>query len=136
MGGYGTFRMAEQVPDLFARAQSTVGASADNNLIPSLRNIPVQMWNMATDELVPETSYLPTAQALDNADYRYELDIFSPGDHLTLAINDQFAPPAAFLGTTTVDRNPAHVTYALDPGLDYPQLGFVAEHAYWLSAPE
>jgi pimeloyl-ACP methyl ester carboxylesterase len=133
MGGYGTFKLAEQFPDLFAKGQSTVGASADNNLVPSLRNIPIQMWNMATDELVPEASYLPTAQALDSAGYRYELDIFAPGDHLTLSINDQFAPAAAFLGTATVDRDPPHVTYVVDPALDYPQLGFVADHAYWLS---
>jgi len=133
MGGYGTFKLGEEFPDLFAKAQSTVGTSAITGLVPSLRNIPVQMWNMATDELVPEASYLPTAQALDSAGYRYELDVFAPGDHLTLAINDQFAPAAAFLGTTVVNRNPSHVTFVVDPALDYPKLGFVADHAYWLS---
>jgi hypothetical protein len=138
MGGMGTFKLAEEFPDLFAKAQPTVGYSASTSattsgLAPSLRNIPVLMWNMATDELVPENSYLPTAQALDTAGYRYQLDIYSPGDHLTLAINDQYAPAAAFLGTTTVNRNPAHVTYVVDPALDYANLGFVADHAYWLS---
>src|SRR5205807_7950765 len=48
-------------------------------------------------------------------------------------VNDQYAPAAAFLGTTLVNRNPAHVTYVIDPALDYPQLGFVADHAYWVS---
>jgi hypothetical protein len=136
MGGYGTFKLAEQFPDLFAKGQPTVGASQDNNLVASLRNIPFLMWNMATDELVPESSYLPTAQALDNNGYRYELDIFAPGDHLTLAINDQFDQAARFLGTDRVNRNPAHVTYVLDPKLDYPKLGFVANHAYWTSGLE
>jgi predicted esterase len=139
MGGMGTFKLAEQFPDLFAIAQPTVGYSASTSatatgLVPSLRNIPFLMWNMATDELVPESMYLPTAQALDTAGYRYELDIYSPGDHLTLAINDEYAPAAAFLGTTTVDRDPPHVTFAFDPALDYPGLGFVADHAYWLHA--
>jgi hypothetical protein len=133
MGGIGTFTLAEQFPDLFARAQPTVGDSSDNGLIPSLRNIPVLMWNAAADELVPESSYLPTAQALDDAGYRYELDIFS-GEHLTLAINDQFAPAAAFLGTATVDRDPPHVTYVRDPSTDHPELGLVGDHVYWLSA--
>ncbi len=32
-----------------------------------------------------------------------------------------------------MNRNPAHVTYVVDPTLDYPALGFVADHAYWLS---
>jgi hypothetical protein len=132
MGGFGTFKLAEQFPDLFARAQPTVGESEDNGLIPSLRNIPVLMWNAAADELVPPTDYLPTALALDQAGYRYELDVFS-GEHLTLVANDQYAPAAEFLGTAKVDRNPAHVTYVADPSLDHADLGFVADHAYWLS---
>jgi hypothetical protein len=133
MGGMGTFKLAEEFPDLFAKAQPTVGYSAVNALVPSLRNIPFLMWNMATDELVPPASYGPTALALDTAGYRYELDVYSPGEHLTLAINDQYAPAAAFLGTTTVNRNPSHVTFVIDPALDYPTYGFVADHAYWVS---
>jgi len=133
MGGIGTFKLAEQFPDLFARAQPTVGFSADNNLVASLRNIPFLMWNSLVDELVPPTDYLPTAEKLDGLGYRYELDVFTPSDHLTLAINDQFAPAAAFLDLAKVNRNPAHVTYVVDPTLDYPALGFVADHAYWLS---
>jgi predicted esterase len=132
MGGIGTFKLAEQFPDLFSRAQPTVGDSEDNNMVASLRNIPVLMWNAATDELVPETSYYPTAQALDANGYRYELDIYT-GEHLTLAIHDQFQPAADFLGTAKVDRNPAHVTYVADPSLDHPDLGLVADHAYWIS---
>ena len=134
MGGIGTFKLAEQFPDLFARAQPTVGDSGDNNLVLSLRNIPFLMWNSAIDELVPPTSYEPTARALDTAGYRYELDVFTPSDHLALAINDQFQPAADFLGTAKVNRDPAHVTFVVDPTLDYPSLGFVADHAYWLSA--
>ena len=133
MGGIGTFKLAEQFPDLFARGQPTVGDSADNNLVPSLRNIPFLMWNSAVDELVPPAEYLPTALKLDSSGYRYELEVFTTSEHLTLAINDQFAPAAAFLGTATVDRDPAHVTFVVDPSLDYPALGFVADHAYWLS---
>jgi hypothetical protein len=102
MGGYGTFKLTGQFPDLFAKDQPTVGTSADTSLVPSLRNIPVLMWNVATDELVPPSFYLPTALALDQAGYRYELDVFAHGDHLTLAINDQDAPAAAFLGTAKV----------------------------------
>ena len=133
MGGYGTFKLAEQFPDLFAKAQPTVGASGDNNLVASLRNIPFLMWNSAVDELVPPTSYEPTARKLDALGYRYELDVFAPSEHLTLAINDQFQPAADFLAVTKVNRDPAHVTYVVDPTIDYPALGFVGDHAYWLS---
>src|SRR5437016_4309368 len=133
MGGLGTFKLAEQFPDLFARGQPTVGFSGDDNLVASLRNIPFLMWNSLIDELVPPTDYVPTAEKFDSLGYRYELDVFTPGDHLTLAINDQFAPAAAFLDLAKVNRNPAHVTFVVDPTLDYPALGFVADHAYWLS---
>lgn len=132
MGGIGTFKLGEQFPDLFARAQSTVGDS-NSAEVPSMRNIPVLMWNMAVDELVPIASYYPTARALDSAGYQYELDIFTPGDHLTLAINDEYAPVAAFLGTALVNRNPPHVTYVYNPSSDYPKNGLVADHAYWIS---
>jgi hypothetical protein len=133
MGGYGTFDLAEQFPDLFARGQPTVGASTNNNKVASLRNIPFLMWNVASDELVPPSSYLPSAQQLDSLGYRYELDVFSPAEHNTLAINDEFSPAAAFLATARVDRDPAHVTYVYDPSVDYSRLGVVSDHAYWLS---
>ena len=133
MGGIGTFKLVEQFPDLFAKAQPTVGSSDDDPMIANFRNIPVLMWNGATDELVPPTSYLPTAQELDRLGYRYELDVFAPGEHNSIAINDQFAPAADFLGTTKVDRDPGHVTYVVNPAQDYPSLGFVADHAYWMS---
>jgi predicted esterase len=132
MGAIGTFTLAGQFPDLFARAQSTVGYDSFN-LAPSLRNIPVQMWNGVTDELVGPELYVPTATELDDLGYRYELDVFTPGEHNSLAYNDQYAPAAAFLGTAKVDRNPAHVTYAVEPSLARPKLAYVADHAYWLS---
>jgi predicted esterase len=132
MGGFGTFKLAAQFPDLFARAQPTVGQSEDTGVLASLRNVPVLMWNALADELVPPTSYLPTADELDRLGYRYELDIYT-AEHLTLAIHDQYAPAAEFLGTAEVDRNPPHVTYVANPGIDRPHLGVVADHAYWLS---
>jgi pimeloyl-ACP methyl ester carboxylesterase len=143
MGGIGTFKLAQQFPDLFARGHSTVGFSqaaqpgnsvmGGASLEPSLRNIPILMWNMAVDELVPATDYLPTADKLDSLGYQYELDVFLTGDHLTLAINDEFGPGATFLGTAMVNRNPPHITYVYDPAIDYPALSFVANHAYWIS---
>jgi hypothetical protein len=132
MGAIGTFKLAEQFPDLFAKAQPTVGYSQDDNMVASLRNIPVLMWNASADELVPPANYLPTADRLDQLGYRYELDVYQ-AEHLTLAIHDQYAPAAAFLGTTRVNRSPAHVTYVVDPSLDQTEHGIKADHAYWIS---
>jgi hypothetical protein len=135
MGGIGTFKLAEQFPDLFAKAQPTVGASTDSAMIDSLRNIPVLMWNGAADELVGPELYLPTANALDQLGYRYELDVFMPGEHNSIAINDEFDQAAAFLGSDTVERNPPHVTFVANRSLDLPKLDYVSsDHAYWLSA--
>ena len=134
MGGIGSFKLAQQFPDLFAKAQPTVGDSPVEGQLASLRNVPVLMWNGQGDELVPPSSYLPTANGLDGLGYRYTLDVFQPGEHNSLAINDAYAPAAAFLGDTKVDRDPPHVTYAANPSIDYPKLDFVADHAYWVSA--
>jgi hypothetical protein len=132
MGAIGTFKLAEQFPDLFARAFSTSGADS-NGALPALRNVPVLMWSTATDEEVPAPEYLGTATSLLGLGYRYELDVFAPGEHNSFAVIDQYAPAAAFLGTARVDRDPAHVTYVVNPASDYPALGLVTDHAYWLS---
>ena len=132
MGAIGTFKIAQQFPDLFSRAQPTVGFEGTTYREASLRNIPVLMWNGLADELVNPALFTPTAQQLDSLDYRYELDVFHPGEHLSLAINDEYQPAADFLGTAKVNRNPFHVTYVLDPAIDESDLGIVADHAYWL----
>jgi hypothetical protein len=147
MGGIGTFKLGAQFPDLFARAQPTVGDESNNDVLASLRNVPVLMWNNSADELVDPALYLQTSSKLQSLGYRYELDVYQPcftapmpqdcsplfPNHLELAVNDQFAPAAAFLGTSTVDYDPAHVTYVVDTARDRPSLGIVGNHAYWVS---
>ncbi|MFN2462962.1 MAG: hypothetical protein ABR573_03540 [Candidatus Dormibacteria bacterium] len=152
MGGYGTFRLGALYPDLFYKAQPTVGppglgiwipptdptgggaASLTFPMIPNFRNVPIKMWAMHTDELVPfaGTEY-QAHQGFDADGLRYEFWGFSPGDHLTLALNDQFQPAADWLGQGVVDRNPAHVTYIANPKMAFPALGLEADHAYWVS---
>jgi predicted esterase len=147
MGGIGTFKLGAQFPDLFARAQPTVGDESNNDVLASLRNVPVLMWNNSADELVNPALYGMTANKLGSLGYRYELDVYEPcpaapnasqcsalfPDHLELAINDQYAPAAAFLGSAKVDLNPAHVTYVVDGARDRTTLGVVGDHAYWVS---
>jgi hypothetical protein len=91
--------------------------------------------------------YGPDVAKLQSLGYRFELDAFEPcpaspmpqkcsplfPDHLELAVNDQYAPAAAFLAGATVDPNPAHVTYVVDGARDRPSLGIVGDHAYWVS---
>ncbi len=101
------------------------------------------MWNATTDELVGPQDYVPTFNKLSSAGYRVEIHIHQPcanpmcsalfPNHLELAVNDQFAPAAAFLGNALVDRNPAHVTYVVDPARFSSKYGVIGDHAYWIS---
>jgi hypothetical protein len=150
MGGYATYKFTAQFPDLFARAQPTVGPPAlgiwvppgaptggvqsnTNRMLASERNIPFLIWDETTDELVPYAGVLAQANTFDALGYRYEFDTFTLGEHLTLAINDQFQPGADFLGYVPVERNPAHVSYVYNPTMDFPADGTTAGHAYWVS---
>jgi pimeloyl-ACP methyl ester carboxylesterase len=151
MGGYATYKFATQYPDLFARAQPTVGppgqgiwvppspptggaASNTNSMLASVRNVPFLIWDGTNDELVPVPGPVAQAQTFDDLGYRYAFDLFAPPvDHFALAANDEYAPAAKFLGTAKVDRNPPHVTYVVNPTMDFPKDGTVADHAYWLS---
>ena len=143
MGAIGSFKLAAHFPDLFARIQPTVGDEGAVDVLASLRNVPILMWNNHGDELVNNLGFQETADALDALGYRYELDAYQPcanascspafPNHLQLAINDWYAPPADFLGTARVNRNPAHVTYLVNPARDFPDLRLVGDHAYWLS---
>ena len=152
MGGFGTYKIGESFPDLFGRALAMVGSpggivpvtpvpyvGGGTAELPSLRNLPMGIWDVTTDELNPNAPL--NATALEQLGYRYDFLLF-PGDHFTLLYNDEFAPAAAFLGTEPVHPNPAHVTYvyavsAIDglgrPWGDFPKIGLVADHAYWLS---
>ncbi len=154
MGGYGTYKFATQYPDLFARANPVVGppglgiwvppadpepggaASNTNRMLASVRQIPFMIWDGTEDELVPVAGAQTQANTFDSLGYRYVFDLFTAADHFALAVNDQFAPAAKFLGSHRVKRNPAHVTYVVNPTMDFPKDGTVANHAYWLSGLE
>ena len=152
MGGYGTYKLATRYPDLFARAQPTVGppavgltfdpervaattmpGSSTFTQLRSLRHIPILVWNATFDELVPVAGVLAQVQQLDELGYRYTFDLFNAAAHLSLATNDNYAPAAEFLGDARAVRDPAHVSYVVNPTMDAEQAGLVGDHAYWLS---
>jgi predicted esterase len=136
MGGYGTFKLATAYPDLFARGHATVGSALPHWVrLPSLRNVPMLMWNAVADELVPVAEPLFDYEEAQRYGLRLELDLFPTADHLLLALNDQYGPGADFLGEHRVDPDPAFVTYMVNP-MDHAHhmhLGLNADHAYWLS---
>src|SRR3954452_17026967 len=132
MGGEGTYELASRWPDLWARAFPIVGPPTSAASFTSMRNIPVMAWYGQTDELVgPELSENAFLDA-QQAGIRYDHWVFTPAGHITEGNNDEYGPAAAFLGDNVVDRDPAHVTYVLDPSLDTATESR-ANHAYWLS---
>ncbi|MDX6215631.1 MAG: hypothetical protein QOG99_1215, partial [Frankiales bacterium] len=134
MGGFGTFRMLARWPDLFSRGFSVVGAPGSvADQLASLRNTPLLSWNSTEDELVNISTTKATIDSLTRAGVRFEEHLHLTADHLTLAANDEYAPGAAWLGQDTVDRNPFHVTFVVDPSEDAKAATVVADHAYWLS---
>src|SRR5436190_1085331 len=129
MGGSGTYRLASRWPDLWARAFPIVGPPSGAISFASLRNVPVMAWYAQNDELVgPEMSEQAFLDA-QQAGLRYDHWVFAPASHVTLGNNDEYGPAAQFLGTHTVDRDPAHVTYVYDPSQD-PEALSPADHAY------
>lgn len=134
MGGFGTYRLLARWPDLFARGFSVVGApgSVDDQLV-SMRNTPLLLWNATADELVNINTSESALKDDEAAGLHVEEDLFATADHLTLAANDEFQPGADFLGTAPVNRDPAHVSYVVDPTEDNALAKTVANHAYWLS---
>ncbi|MDX6666299.1 MAG: hypothetical protein QOG68_2505 [Solirubrobacteraceae bacterium] len=132
MGGGGTYRLASRWPDLWARAFPIVGPPTSAATFSALRNVPVMAWYGQTDELVgPEMSEEAFTNALQ-AGIRYDHWVFTPAGHITEGNNDEFGPAAAFFGSNTVERDPAHVTYLVDPSQD-PKALSPSDHAYWLS---
>jgi hypothetical protein len=133
MGGLGTWRLAGRWPDLFARAFPIVGPSTTPSFDTSMRNVPVMGWYGQNDELAnPGTTEAGFAIA-QQAGIRYDHWVFAPAGHITIGNNDEFGPAVEFFGDHTVERNPAHVTYTVDPAED-PKALSATDHAYWLSA--
>jgi hypothetical protein len=102
-------------------------------MLASLRHVPFLIWVGADDTSVPISGTSAQADGFDALGYRYVFDVFDPAGHLSLAVQDQYGPAAEFLGSARARRNPAHVSYVVNPTMDFPELGTVADHAYWLS---
>lgn len=133
MGGIGTYRLAPRYPDLLGRLMPIVAASSHEELLPSLRNVPITMWSSLFDELQPVVSTEGTVTALTDLQYRFDALRFESWDHLTPSTNDFYQPGVDFLGESRVERNPARITYVLAPGEDDARVDVVADRAYWLS---
>ncbi|MGI8726573.1 MAG: hypothetical protein ACR2K6_02690, partial [Solirubrobacterales bacterium] len=72
----------------------------------------------------------------DDLGLRSQLWSFTPGEHFTLAILDQWGPARDFLGNEPRSGDPSRVNYAYIPAADRPELDLIHNHAYWVSELE
>lgn len=144
MGGYGTYRLATLYPDLFGRAMTVVGPPGEGMWVPpappsggretlsnewldSARHVPFLNVVAAEDQLVPlagtraQSVGAPEVgvRGFEQLGYRYRFVVYNPAEHSTLAILGYDIPMAAgFLGESTVERDPAHVTFVYAPAAE------------------
>lgn len=154
MGGYATWKLAGQFPDLFAAttkivpcASAGVGWSQANQaappinqggagsmtrlLAPSFRNVPQYIWVGVNDGVCSYWSQVEYANLLDAMGYRYEFYSFPVGHAFPLG--NHFQPMVDWMDDRRVERDPHHVTYVLNGMMNEPALGLNADHAYWVS---
>lgn len=154
MGGYGTYRLSAEWPDLFAALAPVIGCTAAETgwagpgtpaksgpaaliqvLAPSWRNVPIHSTIGKFDTDCNTTSQRPLREAIDQLGYRYEWREYA-GDHSTGAIEPSILDSrqyTQFLQDKEVVQNPERVTYVYNALADQRQWGLDADHAYWLS---
>jgi hypothetical protein len=147
MGGYGTYKLGTEYPDLFARTVGPPGrgiwpvvrppvpGGQPTLTTPKLQNarwLPFLNWVGTQDQLVPYVG--PTAQQdrFDALELRSELWTFQ-SDHFGLAVLDEWGAARDFLGSVRRQGDPSRVSYVFVPSADRPQLGLRHDHAYWAS---
>ncbi|HWE55527.1 MAG TPA: hypothetical protein VG435_08435 [Acidimicrobiales bacterium] len=144
MGGWATYKLAEEYPDLFGQAMPLEGpvicglrvagsvqgyaggtqCTDDGDSAPLLVNlkwIPFVMTCGVVDELVPYPGCTANAQALRSmTPTPYRVDEFTETeDHLAYAVQNDFTAPDARLDRPSADRvlDPGSFTYVFYPDL-------------------
>ena len=115
MGGFASYKLALEYPDLFAQAMPLEGpvvcgekvtggvetaagpgqCTSDGNTTPLIVNgkwIPYVMTYGALDELVPFTGGVEQVEAFNKLGYRYYAVLYPAEDHLVFATQNDFAP--------------------------------------------
>jgi predicted esterase len=157
MGGFASYKLALEYPDLFAQAMPLEGpvvcgekivegvetaagsggqCEKDGNTTPLVANgkwIPYVMTYGALDELVPFTGGLEQVEAFNKLGYRYYAVLYPAEDHLVFATQNDFAPATSQLGHLERVQDPASFTFSWYPELDSSSLGIGPTGDYWIS---
>jgi pimeloyl-ACP methyl ester carboxylesterase len=140
MGGYGTWRLAQLYPDLFARAIVWSGLMTPSggtlnleDLFGNTSNVPLLVVHGVLDPLVPVTGpeqWMPQYAAVGDGTYRYLL--YLDRTHETTYPGTTEPWVLSWLhGLPARQTNPVRVTYRIERSLFQPQFGITYSHAYW-----
>jgi hypothetical protein len=155
MGGYASYKLGLEYPDLFAKAMPLAGppecglvlaegvggaagagrctkAGDTTPLVGNAKWVPYILGDGVADELVPVSSVLQQVKAFVDAGDRIHFELYPAEDHLVFATQDGFSNEIAQLGTTTRVRNPGSIQYSWYPALQDPKLGIGPTGAYWV----
>jgi Putative esterase len=157
MGGFASYKLALEYPDLFAQAMPLEGpvvcgervldgvetaagsggqCETDGNTTPLIANarwLPYVMTYGALDELVPFTGGLEQVEAFDKLGYRYYAVLYPAEDHLVFASQNDFAPATSQLGSLERVQDPGSFTFSWYPDLDSSSLGIGPTGDYWVT---
>lgn len=155
MGGFASYKLGLEYPDLFAKAMPLAGppecglflaegaggdagggrcttAGDTTPMIVNARWLPYILGDGVEDELVPVTSVLQQVDTFLNDGNRIHFELYPAEDHLVFATQDGFSNEIAQLGTTTRAVDPGHITYSWYPVLNDPKLGLGPTGDYWV----
>jgi len=155
MGGFASYKLGLEYPDLFAKAMPLAGppgcglrvnqqiggasgagrcTTAGNTtpMIVNARWVPYILGDGVADELVPVSSVLEQVQTFMSDGNRIHFELYPAEDHLVYATQDGFSSEISQLGTTTRATNPGHITYSWYPVLADPKFGLGPTGAYWV----
>jgi poly(3-hydroxybutyrate) depolymerase len=155
MGGFGTYKLATQFPDLFKAIFPNIapeicalteagavlgvhtGETGIGDAFASLRNVPVLATAGLDDPLVDVAITTRSAGRFDALGYRYDFWHFqstAPGEghaEYRQFVREEYR--SLNRAASTVDRDPRRVTYVLNGLVSDPRYGLASDHAYWVS---
>ncbi len=158
MGGFGTYKLSTQFPDLFKAVLPNVapeicsllelpaalgvhtGATGIGDAFASLRNVPVLAPSGLDDPLVNVAITERSALRLDQLGYRYDAWHFQSTDpgaghaEYRQFVRDEFR--TLNRSASVVDRDPRRVTFVLNGLVSDDRYGLRSDHAYWVSGLE
>lgn len=136
MGGFGTFNMALDHPDVFAGM--VILAAAANEDEPRLENarwVPYYHAHGMLDELVPYyDEALPTIERLDDLGYRYVFDTYPTKDHIVWSLEDGNDLAGQWIAERNRERrrNTGYIVYRWFPREVNRKWGIGPTGAWWV----